>query len=144
MGENADRLRVRPHERFADPEQWFDLEEQAESLLAEKSTNVHGHRQIALYQHGPMTVGLWVFEPGGSIPDHEAAGPVMIQALQGTLVVRVSETDRELGPGQLLVLAPHVEHSVSAPEGARMLLTVCLEEPGREGGAPTRPESRPI
>ncbi len=122
-----DRLREHPQTRFAAREQFFDLQAEVAQLAAEPGMMGDGHRQIALYRHGPMTTGLFIFERGGRLPDHSAEGTVILQGLSGTLEVRTAERPHTLRPGQMLILAPNVKHDIVAKEPSRMLLTVCLE-----------------
>jgi quercetin dioxygenase-like cupin family protein len=122
------RLREHPQQRFAAHEQFFDLQAAVEHLAAEEGMTADGHRQIALYRHGPMTVGLFIFERGGRLPDHSAEGVVMLQTLSGALEVKTAARTHALTPGQMLVLAPGVKHDVLAHQPSRMLMTVALEE----------------
>lgn len=122
------RLREHPQQRFAAPEQFFDLNAAVEHLAAEPGMTTDGHRQIALYRHGPMTIGLFIFERGGRVPDHSAEGVVMLQTLSGSIDVKTASRTHSLKPGQVLLLAPGVKHDVVAHEPSRMLMTVALEE----------------
>ena len=128
----ADRLRTPPEQRFALAEELVDLAAAAERLLAEPSGQ-HGHKQMALFRHGPATLALYCFDPGGRLPDHVVDGPVIIHVLAGRLRVRTDQAEHALSAGQLLRLAPGVRHDVAADEPSQMLLTVCLEGPGSHG-----------
>ncbi len=85
---NADQARTPPRERFAATVVPLDLEAAAASLAAESHQGQSGHRQIALYKSHHTTLALFVFESGGSMPEHTAEGLVIIQALKGRLWVR--------------------------------------------------------
>jgi hypothetical protein len=76
----GDRLREHPETRFSDDQQVLDLNEATRELLSEPPSvsEAQGHKQKALFRHGPMTIGLWVFEPDGCLPDHVLDGDVMI------------------------------------------------------------------
>lgn len=54
------------------------------------------------------------FRRGAVLPDHSARSPVVIQASQGRGVLRADGRDHVLGPGQFVVLAANVVHSVTA------------------------------
>ena len=126
----ADRRREHPDVRFAAERHEFDLRAVARELAAEQATAVRGHRQQTLYRHGRHTVALFAFDPGGSMPPHTAAGAVTINVLQGRLRVRTRGGEHDLPAGNLLVLAPGVQHDVSAAEEPSvMLLQVHLDEP---------------
>jgi len=125
----SEQGRTPPRERFAVSEDQVDLAQAAEALRREPGTGQHGHRQMALFRHGPETVALYCFDAGSKLPGHAIEGPVLIQALKGRLVVNTNTSRHELTGGQLLRLSPNVEHDVEAIEPSDMLLTVCIEGP---------------
>lgn len=127
MSEQSDRLRQHPELRFHPPQHQIDLGEAAAKLLAESLPEHRTHRQETLYRHGPLTVALFVFDGGAYMQPHSAKGVVTVQVLQGRLKMTAEGRVHELSTGQLLLLAPGVEHDVLAEEPSRMLLTVCLE-----------------
>ncbi len=122
------RMRTPPLERFSPPEEVFDIDVAAAELLAEPGGGQHGHRQVALFRHGPATLALYCFETkGAKLPDHVVDGMVIIQVLKGRLNIHTDQADYDLPSGQLLRLAPGVRHDVVASEPSQMLLTVCVE-----------------
>ena len=123
-----DRLRESPQQRFAPPVQLFDLTQAATRLRGEPHGPRDGHRQVALDRHGPMTLVLFTFEPGGIFKDHQVPGMATLIVVRGHVRVSSDEGDHELRPGQLLTIGPGVEHSVAAAEASELLLTVCLTE----------------
>lgn len=123
------RVRPRPAERFAPAEDQVDLQAAAQRLWQEPKAGQHGHRQMALFRHGPATVALYCFEAGASLPDHVVDGSVLIQVIKGRLIVHTDNGRHELQAGHLLRLAPGVKHDVEAEETSEMLLTVCIEGP---------------
>lgn len=124
--------RLRPHAdaRFAGPEHAFDLTETLIALRNEAHPATHGHRQKALYRHGPVTHAVFAFDANAELADHQANGLVTIHCLDGALTVRTPEHAYELAPNGLVALAPGVRHSVRAGghAPAAMLLTVCRTE----------------
>lgn len=129
MASSEPRSRPRPADRFAVAEDQVDLNQAAEQLWNEPNAGQHGHRQMALFHHGPATVALYCFEPGAALPDHSVDGPVTIQVLTGQLTVKTEQGRYELAAGHLLRLAPGVRHDVEAQQRSEMLLTVCVEGP---------------
>ena len=129
MSEPTDRLRQHPEARFHPPQHQIDLCEAAARLLAEPLSERRNHRQETLYRHGPLTVALFLFDRGAYMPAHAAKGVVTVQVLEGRLKMTAEGKVHQLSAGQLLLLAPGVEHDVLAEEPSRMLLTVCLEAP---------------
>jgi quercetin dioxygenase-like cupin family protein len=127
MSKQNQRLRQHPEQRFHPPQLQFDIENVAAKLLAEPLPANRTHRQETLYHHGPLTIALFLFDPGASLPQHVAEGVVTVHVLQGRLKMAAEGKDRDLPAGSILVLAPGVQHDVRAIEPTRMLLTVCLE-----------------
>jgi quercetin dioxygenase-like cupin family protein len=120
----TDRLREHPEDRLAAPLQLVDLADAGARLRGEPHGSVSGHRQIAVFRHGPVTLLLFRFEPDGLLPEHRAEGVVTIHLLSGRLVVIADDDPHQLEPGQLLGLAPGVVHSVRATAASEMLLTI--------------------
>lgn len=121
------RLRDHPRDRFAEPVREFNLDASTASLRAEPGTGQHGHRQIALYRHGPSTVALYLFDQSAELREHVVDGFVTIHVLDGRLVVHAKGQTHDLAAGNLLTIAPNVPHDVQAREASRMLLTISLE-----------------
>lgn len=119
-----ERLREHPRERLAAEILRLDLAELTATLRAEDHAAIAGHRQITLLRRGPMTVVLFVFEPGGQLPEHQAPGDIIIHVLSGQMDVTVADETVSLSGGQLLALAPQQPHAVQARTDAAMLLTV--------------------
>jgi quercetin dioxygenase-like cupin family protein len=121
------RLRTHPAQRFAPTERKVDIEESFDELLGEAHESTRGHRQITIAHHGSMTLTLFFFEEGSSLPAHKVDGPVTIHVLDGHLEVETADACHQLEDSQVLVLKPGVEHDVRAIEETEMLLTVHLD-----------------
>ncbi len=120
------RLREHPDQRFAGLIHHVDLNEAVERLRHEPVRLTHGHRQMALYHHGSLTVALFQFNPDGGLEKHVADAAVIIHVLEGTISVKTAESTTTLTSGQMLMLPPGVPHDLTAPHPALVLLTVCL------------------
>ena len=131
--DDPSRLRVHPERRFAAPVVAFSLNDAVAELRRERGGGQHGHRQKALYRHGPTTVALFDFDEGAALTEHAADGAVVIQALNGRLEVRADGRTHRLDAGALLAMAPGVPHEVRALQPSSMLLTVSLERPATGG-----------
>jgi quercetin dioxygenase-like cupin family protein len=108
----------------------MDLGREIAALRGEPPQGTSSPRQKALYTHGPLSVNVFCFDPGGGLKDHVVrGGSVAIQVLNGNLVVKTSDAEYGMGPGHLLILSPGVVHSVRASEPTDMLLTVHLQNP---------------
>jgi quercetin dioxygenase-like cupin family protein len=129
----AERIRVRPEERFASPAQKFDLEGVARDLAAEPTATAQGHRQRMLFRRGNATLSLFLFEAGAALREHRTNGTVLIQVLQGRMAVTAGGERHDLPGGSVLSMAAGVPHDVYADVASRMLLTVCLEPSVTDG-----------
>jgi quercetin dioxygenase-like cupin family protein len=69
-----------------------------------------------------------VLVAGKSLPPHKTAGEITVQCIEGSLDVTVDGKSHVLEPGQLLYLAGHVVHGVTALEDASALVTVALKK----------------
>jgi quercetin dioxygenase-like cupin family protein len=128
MGQtNPERLREHPEQRFAGPQHLFDLAAAAKRLQGELQAGESGHRQETLYKRGGTTVSLFLFGHLTRLEKHRTSGTVCIQVLRGHLRITAEGQENDLRAGNLLVLAPGVEHSVVAHEESEMLLTVILQ-----------------
>ena len=123
---NETRLRPHPNDRFEAKRIDFDLNARAARLRAEPQAGESGHRQETLYHRGGLTIALFVFGRFSHLPRHRAHGVVNIHVLRGQLKITLDTEVHELRSGQMLVLAPDVEHAVAAEEESEMLLTVQL------------------
>lgn len=63
---------------------------------------------------------------GRSLPAHQVPGPVTVQCLSGRIEFSAAGTFREMSPGDWLYLEGGAEHSLSAIEDARVLVTIVL------------------
>ncbi|MEX2672558.1 MAG: cupin domain-containing protein [Phycisphaeraceae bacterium] len=127
MPDGSSRLREHPSVRFAEDEQVFDIEQAAADLVREPDEPRHqGHREMAIFRHGPMTVGLFCFNEGSKIPDHVLDGNTTIHVLEGRLTVHASQS-HTLKPGSIMALKPNVKHDIEADQPTKALITFCLE-----------------
>lgn len=133
MTESAERLRPRPADRFAGTEHLLDLPASLRALRAEPRGGADGHRQITLVHHGPVRLVLFAFEAGGRLPQHTAPGWVTIHVLRGVVHVRTPDSSHELAAGQLLALAPDVQHDLDAREESDVLLGIYPKGAGFAG-----------
>lgn len=127
-GQQRERLRAAPLERFAGASHVFDLGAVLSELRAEAHSGQNGHRQMTIFSRRPVTQVLFDFESGGELANHSAHGLVMIHVLEGRLMVQADGQDHELSTGHVLILNPEVRHDVRAPEASAMLLTVHMED----------------
>jgi quercetin dioxygenase-like cupin family protein len=133
MSASQDRLRPPPAERFAGPEHTLDFAAAREKLRAEPRLLKNGRNEVTLFHSDTLRLVFFTFEPGGSLPRHQAPGVVMIQPLRGAVRVTTPSAEHSLSAGEALVLQPEIPHDVESEQGADMLLSVAMA--GRRPGA---------
>ncbi len=89
------------------------------SLLAR-----HGRSARTLVKEGPLRLTIVAIAPGGTLPAHSTGEPVTIHVLEGEVTVCALDHEYLLAPGDLLVLAPGLEHAARSAAGGTFLLTV--------------------
>lgn len=109
---------------LAAPVLHFDLRHEMDQL-----------RQLDTYRHGSpagrtlvkepdLRIVLMALKAGARLEEHRASGPISIQALEGTIRLRLREDSIELAQGELLMIEPAIPHDVEAVANAVFLLTI--------------------
>lgn len=106
----------------------FDIDEERERAADSELIDRSGRNARTLLKNGPLRVTLVVLGPGGELPEHQAAGPITVQVVEGRIRFRAGDDEHDLGPGQLLAAGPGVRHRVASERGAAFLLTVSHPE----------------
>ena len=94
----------------------------------------HGRSARTLVKEGPLRLTLMGMAAGGILPAHSTEGPVTIHLLDGEATFTAVGRDYSLVPGDVLVLAPGIDHSARSGNGCTFLLTVVHIERGKESG----------
>jgi quercetin dioxygenase-like cupin family protein len=102
----------------------FNLVEERERAADAELINRSGRNARTLLKDGALRVTLVVLGPGGELAEHEAAGPITLQVVEGRIRFSAGDEQHELGPDQLLTAGPGIRHRVTSEEGAAFLLTV--------------------
>lgn len=102
----------------------FHLDNELERIQRSGGLEEHGRAARTLAKDGALRVTLVALAPEGTMDEHQAAGPVTINALRGDIRVSTEEGKYELAAGDLLVLGAGVRHSVASSGGGAFLLTV--------------------
>jgi quercetin dioxygenase-like cupin family protein len=84
----------------------------------------HGRSARTLVKEGPLRLTIIGIAPGGDLPTHSTEGPVTVHILEGEVLFEALGRAYPLSIGDLLVLAPGVEHSARSATGGLFLLTV--------------------
>ncbi len=75
-----------------------------------------------------VRVVILTFTAGHVLKEHSAPFPLLMQALDGELLVRVGSHDITLIPGALLRLDAAVPHEVEALSDSRLMLTLVTKQ----------------
>jgi quercetin dioxygenase-like cupin family protein len=102
----------------------FDIDEERERAADPAPLERSGRNARTLLKMGPLRVTLVVLGAGGELAEHEAAGPITVQVVDGQIRFSAGDEEYELAPGQLLAAGPGVRHHVASDDGASFLLTV--------------------
>lgn len=111
----------------------FALDEERERAADRTILERSGRNARTLLKEGPLRVTLVVLAPAGEIQEHEAAGPITVQVLEGRVRFRVGAETYDLRPGSLLMVPAEVRHAVASDEGGTFLLTVSRGSRSAEG-----------
>lgn len=74
--------------------------------------------------HPDVRVIVLAFAAGHVLREHAAPFPLLMQALDGELVVRADGRETRLVPGGLLRMDPALRHEVEAVVASRLMLTL--------------------
>jgi quercetin dioxygenase-like cupin family protein len=112
----------------------FNLDDVISELPPDPESEAR-HRAETLIKTGTLRVVLVTILSGGRLHDHSAPGPITIHVLRGAVNVTVEGEQQVLGSGELISLAPGVEHAVEGVEDGAFLLTIAhLSRIPDEGG----------
>ena len=87
---------------------------------------------ITLVKTATLEVRRLTLSKGREILTHQARGEITVHCLEGRIAFTAAETTRELGAGQMLVLAAGEPHSLVGLEDSSVLVTKVL--PGSPAG----------
>ena len=83
-----------------------------------------GHNTVL--QHPDVRVVVLAFTAGHVLKEHSAPSVLLMQALDGELIVRAADLETVLRPGGLIRMDATVRHEVEAVSDARLMLTLVL------------------
>jgi quercetin dioxygenase-like cupin family protein len=84
----------------------------------------HGRSARTLVKEGPLRITMIALGVNGVLPAHSTTGPISIQLFEGDITFTAADKEYSLTLGDLLVIAPNVEHSARSSNGGAFLLTV--------------------
>ena len=90
-----------------------------------------GIKPVSVLKSTGANVVIFAFDKGTGLREHMADGPVLLQAIEGSVTVQLEGTSIPLGPGDLLHIEAEVPHSVEATERAKLqLIVLMIDSPG--------------
>jgi len=103
----------------------FTLDEETAQARDTELLARHGRNARTLVKEDGLRVTVVAVAAGGEIPEHQAAGPISVQVLDGSIRFTAQGDEHVLEAGTLLTLPAGVRHSVSSDAGGVFILTVC-------------------
>jgi quercetin dioxygenase-like cupin family protein len=70
------------------------------------------------------TVTLFSFDKGQRLSTHSAPYDAMVQVIEGSAEIVISETPFHLGQGEAIIMPAGIPHAVNAVEKFKMVLTM--------------------
>ncbi len=113
--------------RVSGPALSFALRKETAALEETAAYRRSGRTAKTLVREEGLGVEVVALRKGTSMARHRARAHVTIHVLRGALRITTAEGPTDLGPGGLLVLAPNLEHTVTARRDACFLLTLSLQ-----------------
>lgn len=102
----------------------FDLLAEADQLRHHQSYLDGNPAGRTLVKEPDLRIVLMALKAGARLEEHQASGPISVQAQRGRIRLRMAGDSVELTPGTLLMLEPGIPHEVDAIEDAVFLLTI--------------------
>lgn len=78
--------------------------------------------------HPDVRVVILTFTAGHVLKEHSAPFPLIMQALDGELIVHADQQETRLAPGALLRLDAALPHEVEALSDSRLMLTLVTKK----------------
>jgi quercetin dioxygenase-like cupin family protein len=120
----VDEWKARPDRPVEVPLIHVQLGEQLERLRQEPTWRTSGRNAITLAKEPGLRVVLMLLGKGTRIPEHQAAGPLTLHVLSGSVTFRTGARAETLASGDLVVLESAIEHEVEALAESACLLTL--------------------
>jgi quercetin dioxygenase-like cupin family protein len=100
------------------------LADQLDRLRQESTWRTSGRNAITLTKEPTLRLVLMLLGKGTKMPEHQAAGPLTLHVLSGSVAFRAGNRTEEIGSGELIVLESAIGHEIEALEESACLLTL--------------------
>jgi quercetin dioxygenase-like cupin family protein len=116
--------KARPDRPVAAPLLHVRTAELLERLRQESTWRTSGRNAITLSKEPTLRLVLMLLGKGTTMTEHQAAGPLTLHVLSGSVSFRAGDRAETVGSGELIVLESAVAHAVEALEESACLLTL--------------------
>lgn len=99
-----------------------------EDVRAGSPLPASGMGHATILTHPDVRIVVLSFAAGHVLKEHSAPFPLLMQALDGELLVRTAEREIALRPGSLLRLDAALHHEVEAVTECRLMLTLVTKQ----------------
>jgi len=120
----ADEWKARLDRPVTVPLLHVGLSEQLARLKQESTWRTSGRNAITLTKEPTLRVVLLLLGKGTKMPEHQAAGPLTLHVLSGSVALRTGGSTVEIEAGELVALESAIEHELEALEESACLLTL--------------------
>jgi quercetin dioxygenase-like cupin family protein len=100
------------------------LADQLDRLKQESTWRTSGRNAITLTKEPTLRLVLLLLGKGTKMPEHQAAGPLTLHVLSGSVAFRAGDRTEEVSAGELIVLESAIGHDIEALEESACLLTL--------------------
>lgn len=114
----------RPAHDFGAPSELLDLAAEAKELMLEAGDNASHRAAKTLSKVGPLSIVLMAVKGGNDIRDHSVHGAAVVQLLKGQAHFELGERSVDVAAGNAITLDAGIEHRLSVPEDALLLLVI--------------------
>jgi quercetin dioxygenase-like cupin family protein len=108
---------------------------QAERTLDQDLLVRHGRTARTIVKEGPLRLTVMGLAAGGVLPAHRTDAHVTVHLLDGDVTFSARGREYPLSVGDVLIVAPGVEHEARSATGGVFLLTVVYLSNDQEGAS---------
>jgi quercetin dioxygenase-like cupin family protein len=120
----ADEWKARLDRPVTVPLLHVGLADQLDRLRQESTWRTSGRNAITLTKEPTLRLVLMLLGKGTKMPEHQAAGPLTLHVLSGSMAFRAGDRTEEIGSDELIVLESAIGHELEALEESACLLTL--------------------
>jgi quercetin dioxygenase-like cupin family protein len=120
----ADEWKARLDRPVTVPLLHVGLADQLDRLRQESTWRTSGRNAITLTKEPTLRLVLMLLGKGTRMPEHQAAGPLILHVLSGSMAFRAGDRTEEIVSGELIVLESAIGHELEALEESACLLTL--------------------